>query len=62
MIVCPHWRQSFVARKVDLIFVSGSSGTVAARDATSTIPIVSPGAATWSRPALSQASPVPAAT
>ena len=29
-----------VARKVDLIFVTGSSGTAAARDATSTIPIV----------------------
>jgi putative tryptophan/tyrosine transport system substrate-binding protein len=36
----PALATELVARKVDLIFVSGSSGTAAARDATSTIPIV----------------------
>ena len=36
----PALATDLVARKVDLIFVSGSSGTAAARDATSTIPIV----------------------
>ena len=36
----PALAADLVARKVDLIFVSGSSGTAAARDATSTIPIV----------------------
>ena len=36
----PALAADLVARKVDLIFVGGSSGTAAARDATSTIPIV----------------------
>ena len=36
----PALAADLVGRKVDLIFVSGSSGTAAARDATSTIPIV----------------------
>ena len=36
----PAFAADLVARKVDVIFVSGSSGTAAARDATSTIPIV----------------------
>jgi ABC-type uncharacterized transport system substrate-binding protein len=36
----PALAADLVARNVDLIFVGGSSGTAAARDATSTIPIV----------------------
>ena len=36
----PAFAADLVARNVDLIFVSGSPGTAAARDATSTIPIV----------------------
>jgi putative tryptophan/tyrosine transport system substrate-binding protein len=50
----PALAANLVSRKVDLIFVSGASGIAAARDATTTrYRSSSPGAATWSRPALS---------